>query len=235
MTQDLYIEALQHKLKQVVDETTALAEQLASKTSQIVAKNPFEKNKGIKLSNAERQSLQHEIKSALLQSRYSQGMGFASYSPETVEEQDYWTLEWWFIKEGQIQPAKLENYQNAQRFLDFRSLEWFQQPAQSKQPYIHGPYVDYICNDAYTITIAHPVMVQNQFIGVIAIDILVSALESILMPSLKNIQQTVVITNQNYRVISSNDVQIRTGTLLKSQSSKPFTVHTCSSFQVALL
>ncbi len=36
-----------------------------------------------------------------------------------------------------------------------------------------------------TTTLAHPVMIRDQFIGVIATDILVSALEKILMPKLK--------------------------------------------------
>ncbi len=49
--------------------------------------------------------------------------------------------------------------------------------------------MDYICNGAYTITIAHPVMIHDHFIGVIATDILVSALEKLLMPKLKNIKQ----------------------------------------------
>ena len=35
---------------------------------------------------------------ALSQSHYSQGTGFASYSPATQDEQDYWTLEWWYKK-----------------------------------------------------------------------------------------------------------------------------------------
>ncbi len=42
-------------------------------------------------------ALQKEIKK-LSQSHYSQGTGFASYSPATQDEQDYWTLEWWYKK-----------------------------------------------------------------------------------------------------------------------------------------
>ncbi|MDM1246253.1 cache domain-containing protein [Acinetobacter sichuanensis] len=218
MTQNLYVKELQELLKQVIDETTSTAERLAKQASQICAQHQFERNKGIKLSVAERTALQQEIKMALYNSSYSQGMGFASYSPETLEEQDYWTLEWWYKKEGKLQQAQLENYQNAQRFLDFRSFEWFQQPARNNQPCFYGPYVDYICNGAYTITIAHPVMLNEQFIGVIATDVLVSALEKILMPKLKNIKQKAVIINNSARVISSNDVSIRIGTLLKNQT-----------------
>ncbi len=90
----------------------------------------LKKTKDVKLSGSERTALQKEIKKALQESHYSQGIGFASYSPATQEEQDYWTLERRYKKEDQLQQAKLENYQNAQRFLDFRSFEWFHKPAQ---------------------------------------------------------------------------------------------------------
>ncbi|MDQ8934541.1 PDC sensor domain-containing protein [Acinetobacter rudis] len=215
MTQNLYITQLQQFLNQLIDETMSTAAGLAQKSSQIIDHSHIQQNKGVKLSSLERTAIQLEIQSALQQSHSSHGIGFASYSPTTQIEQDYWTLEWWYKQENQLQQAQFENYQNTQRFLDFRSFEWFQLPAKTQQPYVHGPYVDYICNDAYTITIAYPVMQNNQFLGVIAIDILVATLEQMILPKLKNIEQKAVIINQNSRVIASNDVSIRTGTLLK--------------------
>ena len=220
MTQSQSIVQLQTLLQHVQSETALTAEKLAEKTSIIMTQHSLAVENGIKLSQDQRQALQLEIKSALNQSTYSQGMGFASYRPETQEEQDYWTLEWWYKKANQLQQAQLENYQNAQRFLDFRSFEWFHQPALNQKPCLHGPYVDYICNGAYTITSAHPVLLHGQFIGVIAIDLLVSALEKLLMPALKGIQQRAVIINDSSRVITSNDVSIRTGTLLKMAGEK---------------
>lgn len=235
MTQLAYIEELQQLLQQITDETTSLAEILADKTSQILSKHKAGKTKDIKLSTIERKELQQEIKAALHQSQYCQGMGFASYSAATSTEQEYWTLEWWYKKENQLQQAQLENYQNAQRFLDFRTFEWFHQPAENKQPCFYGPYVDYICNGAYTITMAHPVMIRDQFIGVIAIDVLVSALEKVLLPKLKNIQQKAVITNNTARVITSNDISIRTGTLLKNLTDKYTSSVTSQSLRLVVI
>lgn len=232
MTQPTPIEELQTLLEQVTQETSSLAACLAAKTGQILARD---KTEHIKLSAIQRTQLQHEIKAALQQSQYSQGMGFASYSPATQAEQEYWTLEWWYKKENQLQQAQLENYQNAQRFLDFRTFEWFQQPATNKQPCIYGPYVDYICNGAYTITIAHPVMINDQFVGVIAIDVLVSALEKVLLPQLKKIKQKAVITNRIARVITSNDISIRTGTLLKHLTNPSYSNVTGQSFQLVMI
>lgn len=221
MTQNLYITQLQQFLDQLIDETLSMAAGLAQKSSQIIDHSDIHSDKGIKLSTLERTAIQLEIQTALQQSHSSHGIGFASYSPKTQVEQDYWTLEWWYKQEDHLQQAQFENYQNTQRFLDFRSFEWFQLPSETRQPYIHGPYVDYICNDAYTITIAYPVMQQEQFLGVIAIDILVATLEQMILPILKNIEQKAVIINQNARVIASNDASIRTGTLLKSPCKPP--------------
>lgn len=234
MTQSLYITQLQAFLDQLINETLSMAARLAQKSSQII-NHPNQQHKGVKLTTLERSAIQAEIQSALQQSFSSHGIGFASYSPETQMEQDYWTLEWWYKQENHLQQAQFENYQNTQRFLDFRSFEWFQLPAQTQQPYIHGPYVDYICNDAYTITFAYPVMQQQQFLGVIAIDLLVETLEQMILPLLKNIEQKAVIINQNARVIASNDVNIRTGTLLKNPRSQQHVNATQHSIQLVVL
>lgn len=46
-------------------------------------------------------------------------------------------------------------------------------------------------------------MVTDQFIGVIEMDVLALALAKMLMPDLKNIKHTIVITHANARVITS--------------------------------
>lgn len=235
MTQNQSIVQLQMLLQQVQSEIALTAQTLAEKTSKIMTQHRLDSENGIKLSHDERQALQLEIKSALGQSTYSQGMGFASYRPHTHEEQDYWTLEWWYKKANQLKQAQLENYQNSQRFLDFRSFEWFHQPALNQQPCLHGPYVDLICNFAYTITSAHPVILHGQFIGVIAIDLLVSALEKIFMPALKKIQQPAVIINNSSRVVISSDVSIRTGSLLKMARENGQHAHSDQTLQLVIL
>ncbi|MDU6287202.1 MAG: histidine kinase, partial [Acinetobacter sp.] len=75
MTQHLDIEELQNLLKTVVEETTAITEKLATKASKILSKHEPEKTKDVKLSGSERTALQKEIKKALQESHYSQGIG----------------------------------------------------------------------------------------------------------------------------------------------------------------
>ncbi|ENU42531.1 hypothetical protein F985_03421 [Acinetobacter seifertii] len=78
-------------------------------------------------------------------------------------------------------------------------------------------------------------MIHDQFIGVIATDILVSALEKLLMPKLKNIKQKAVIMNDSSRVITSNDISIRTGTLFKEKTAQQFFSRPCQSFQLVVI
>jgi hypothetical protein len=216
---NLALQKLEALLTQVFQESISAAQALAFKTAELLA-DASRSTGDLHLSAAQRLALQTEIKQALGRCQYSYGMGFASYRACSGDGQDYWTLEWWFKKNQQLQQAKLEHYQNAQRFLDFRGFDWFRFPEQHRKLYIQGPYVDYICNGAYTITTAYPVLVQGQFVGVIAIDLLVSSLEKILLPALKAIEQTAVIINDQCRVLTSNAVNIRTGTLVsKTQLS----------------
>ncbi|KAA8732475.1 histidine kinase [Acinetobacter qingfengensis] len=232
MIKNLNLEKLDFLVKQVFQETISIAQSLAMKASHIISKQSTEQYSGIKLSDQQRHELQLEIKQSLCKSHYSYGMGFASYRPAMDEEGDYWTLEWWFKKDNILQQANLENYQNAQRFLDFRYFDWFQQPEINKKLYIQGPYVDYICNGAYTITTAYPVIVQGQFIGVIAIDLLVSSLEKLFLPCLKAIKETAVIINDNSRVLTSNAFNVRTGSLINLEHSKLLYHYPDQPFQV---
>ena len=78
-------------------------------------------------------------------------------------------------------------------------------------------------------------MIRDQFIGVIATDILVSALEKILMPKLKNIKQKAIVINDTSRVITSNDITIRTGTLFKGQGPEQVLSRPCQSFQLVVI
>ncbi|MBS9423007.1 hypothetical protein EAE90_04555 [Photorhabdus caribbeanensis] len=52
---------------------------------------------------------------------------------------------------------------------------------------IDAPYVDYVGNGAYTITIAHLVLIVGDFVGMAAADMVVSTLDRLLLPVLEAI------------------------------------------------
>ncbi|MFH4180387.1 histidine kinase, partial [Acinetobacter baumannii] len=55
------------------------------------------------------------------------------------------------------------------------------------------------------------------------------------MPKLKNIKQKAVIMNDSSRVITSNDISIRTGTLFKDKTDQQFFSQPCQSFQLVVI
>lgn len=176
------------------------------------------------LGSGQRQALQHAIRHCLDHTPNCNGAGFASHVPSR-EGPGYWTLEWWF-KDGQsIHPSQLEHNQEIRQRLDFRTFGWFEQPARHHQPCVEGPYVDYICNGDYTITAAHPVMVDGHFTGVAAVDVLVSTLERLLLPVLVALRTPALVVNRAGRVVISTTPRVRTGALWPAARATDVATH----------
>ncbi|MEX0447659.1 hypothetical protein ABLA85_16390, partial [Xenorhabdus sp. SGI246] len=99
----------------------------------------------------------------------------------------------------------------------------------------HNPYVDYVCNGAYTITIAHPVLIDEEFVGVAAVDMLVSTLDRLLLPVLSAIGKPALIINDDARVVTSTVPEVRSGSLLKSQGINRSTEGEVASLRLVIL
>ncbi|MEB3754504.1 cache domain-containing protein [Acinetobacter sp. MD2(2019)] len=204
--QRLLTHIMQHMDHATRDLAFALQEELESHFVQTVDLKQL-------LSTHIREQVQMLIRRSVERNEYCHGAGFACHL-NAEKQKDYWILEWWFKEDNRIEQANLD--QGTQQRLDFRTFEWFNQAAAQQTTHFHGPYVDYICNTAYTITAAHPIFVQQQFIGVAVIDLMVANLEKYLTPAIKALNQKVVISNSDNRVIISNDPLIRTGSIFKA-------------------
>lgn len=192
------------------------AETLAEEAVCLLSGSSAYKGDGIRLSDEHRQTLQGHIRKALLSNPLCNGAGFASYAA-TQTNQGYWTLEWWRQEGKDIKQAQLEHNQEARQSLDFRLFDWFEQPARHHRPFVDGPYVDYVCNGAYTITAAHPVLIDDTFVGVAAVDVLVSTLERFIQPALGAIGQPALVINGDSRVVTSAMSGVRPGSLWKGK------------------
>lgn len=95
--------------------------------------------------------------------------------------------------------------------IDYSALEWYRVPMTSGEPHVAGPYVDYLCSDEYTITIAVPVEVDDIRIGVAGLDLLVAAVERELLPRFSALGPQVTLTNGVGRVVVSTDPRCATG------------------------
>ncbi|UWF78324.1 MULTISPECIES: cache domain-containing protein [Microbacterium] len=95
--------------------------------------------------------------------------------------------------------------------IDYSELEWYRVPMATGAPHVAGPYVDYLCSDEYTITIAVPATVDGTRIGVAGLDLLVSEVERELTPRFAALGQQVTLTNGVGRVVVSTDPRCATG------------------------
>jgi len=128
---------------------------------------------------------------------------------------EYWLLEWWYKKDKGLKQVSLDLDQATQQRLDFRTFEWFKTPVAEGKAYIHGPYVDYICNTSLTLTAAVPVLIQGQVLGVAALDILVSRVEEELLPLCG--KEKIILTNLDGRIIFSTNPRLRIGELFRAE------------------
>ena len=164
-----------------------------------------------------RKTLFPVIEHTLAESRYCFGAGFACHHHLPEDKQPYWFLEWWFKNPRKNQNSCLELDQATQQRLDFSTFEWFKNTRDTENVSLHGPYVDYVCTSAYTLTASSPVMINQKQVGIAAVDVLVSVIEAELLTLLRQCRQKLVIANPDGRVMISSHPRYRTGTLIDGE------------------
>jgi len=124
-------------------------------------------------------------------------------------------IEWWWAdRQGQISPLHVDLDPESAEFYDYTTTEWYREPERTGQPFVAGPYVDFICTRQYTFTLAAPVRCAGRFIGVAGADILATQVERMVLPGLAALGRTAVLTSGHGRVIASNSPQILPGSPL---------------------
>lgn len=103
--------------------------------------------------------------------------------------------------------------------IDYSELEWYRVPEQTGRSHVAGPYVDYLCSDEYTITIATPVSIADEFAGVLAFDLLIDEVEHQLTPRLDALGVDVTLVNGVGRVVISTDPHRVTGDSVRGEAS----------------
>lgn len=203
----VFVHKIDGIINATIDSTVLLSRDIGALLAQVQ-----DENQTFLLDPSLKKAIQKHIKQTLKSNAFCSGAGFASHMESTDINSEYWLLEWWYKKAGGVKQVSLDLDQATQQRLDFRTFAWFKQSPQEGRAYIHGPYVDYICNTAYTLTSAIPVYLRGRFIGVVAIDVLVSRVEEELLPYFNN--NRVVLTNSDRRIIFSTVPKYRVGELL---------------------
>lgn len=124
-------------------------------------------------------------------------------------------LAWWQGSERKKLVLAAQSLSKEQ--IDYSSLEWYRVPMLTAKPHVAGPYVDYLCSDEYTITVAVPVHIGDEFVGVAGLDLLVDSVEVELTPALAALG-IVTIVNGVGRVVISTDPRRATGDSMRGDA-----------------
>lgn len=142
------------------------------------------------------------------------GVGFIA-EPGLLSDVPAW-LEWWQNgPDGTVRPLRLDLDPRTSAYSDYTHWEWFAGPRATGGRALCGPYVDYLCSDEYSLTLALPVHAQGRFIGVAAADVYLRHFEAAVMPALRRLAAPACLVNTRGRVVASTDPRRLAGSLLK--------------------
>lgn len=207
------------KIQQIYDSTVITTKALSENITKTLALQADQfPDAAFNYDPMSKDEIQHHIKSSLYENNYCSGAGFAFHLEGQPQRSEHWHLEWMYKKPVGQQPVNFELDKATQPHLDFSTFEWFKNAKDAKETYFHGPYVDYICNTSYTLTSAYPVYINDYFIGVAALDLLVSRIEEELLHLCSSSDLAIILTNHDKRIIFSNKAKYRVGEILKAEN-----------------
>jgi hypothetical protein len=129
-----------------------------------------------------------------------------------------WHLAWWTSVPGQgVAPLRVVSDPAHDGFRDYTVLEWWAVPKRTGAPHITGPYVDYLCTDAYTLTFTVPVRrPDGSMAAVVGSDVYAARVERFLLPALRACGRPATVVNAVGRVVVSTFAAHATGSLVRA-------------------
>jgi hypothetical protein len=130
-----------------------------------------------------------------------------------------WHLAWWTAGAGgRIAPLRVESDPARDGFRDYTVLDWWAVPRRTGRRHVTGPYVDYLCTDAYTLTFTVPVhRPDGSMTAVTGSDVYVARVERLLLPSMRAAGRPATVVNAAGRVVVSTFSAHVTGLLVRAQ------------------
>jgi hypothetical protein len=129
-----------------------------------------------------------------------------------------WHLAWWTTDASRrVEPLRVVSDPAQDGFRDYTVLEWWAVPRRTGQRHITGPYVDYLCTDAYTLTFTVPVhRPDGSMAAVVGSDVYVARAERFLLPALRACGRPATVVNPSGRVVVSTYPGHATGALIRT-------------------
>ncbi|MGM1028735.1 MAG: cache domain-containing protein [Actinomycetota bacterium] len=119
--------------------------------------------------------------------------------------------------------------------IDYSELEWYRVPQQTGEAHVAGPYVDYLCSDEYTITIASPVLLDGVFMGVAGLDLLIDQVERDLTPRLARLGGDISVVNGIGRVLLSTSSRRETGDSIRGTARDGLACYPCPGMALEVM
>ncbi|MFJ4044971.1 cache domain-containing protein [Microbacterium sp. NPDC089987] len=142
-------------------------------------------------------------------------------------------LAWWQGEGGR--QLVLASQTVNKEYIDYSELEWYRVPMSTGRPHIAGPYVDYLCSDEYTITIAVPASAGTRLLGVAGLDLLVAEVERELTPRFASLGHQVTLVNGVGRVVVSTDPRCATGDSVRGSRLSDLPRMSCSGIALDVI
>ncbi|HVV22733.1 MAG TPA: cache domain-containing protein [Pseudonocardiaceae bacterium] len=138
----------------------------------------------------------------------------AILAPGVLSDAPRW-LEWWRFSPGAA-PDRLRVNLDPRSFdyFDYTTAEWYTVPEREGHRWVAGPYVDCLCTNEYTFTLAVPIRLDGVFVGVAGADVLAAHVETEVLPELCRLGRAAVLATADGRVIASNTSTWSSGRLL---------------------
>lgn len=133
-----------------------------------------------------------------------------------------WYLEWWQENPGGRPVQLLRDLDPASSaFFDYTHWDWYTGPRSGAERTVCGPYVDYLCTDEYSLTLAVPVTVGGAFAGVAAADVFVRRFDAAVLPALRTIAEPAFLVNAEGRVVASTTPRWLAGSVYRGAEGFP--------------
>ncbi len=100
-------------------------------------------------------------------------------------------------------------------YYDFVTHRWFADVISSGKPAIQGPYLDYAGLDQYIMTSMVPLSLSGVVIGTAGCDTEIRALETVMMPILRQIPADAALLSELDRIVVGNSGRFVVGNRVK--------------------
>lgn len=147
-----------------------------------------------------------EILRAFLASTELPIVGLSTLTERGVLPNDYLRNDGWVRGAGGITQSRHAMDPRRDDYYDYLDREYMANPREQGSACITGPFVDYGGTNDYTITVSSPIMHDSQFLGIVALDLLVSQFERGLAKTLARSMTPCAVVNEDSRVVVSNSV-----------------------------